>query len=179
MRILIFYSLFMTTILAQESHTIFNFKNNLNLYGWKITNDTVMGGLSTATITLNNDNIGVFQGAVSLENNGGFAAVKYNFTKLNVSAYSKIVIKIKSEPRRYQFRLKVNKYDQQSYISYFETNGEWQTITLNLKDFYPTFRGRKLSMPNFPNEVLEEIGILVGNKTTEDFKLLIEQIYLA
>ena len=169
----------MTTNLLEEKNTIYNFKNNLNLFGWKIINDSVMGGLSKATISLNSENIGVFKGSVSLENNGGFSAVKYNFRQINVSSFNKIVLKIKSEPKRYQLRLKVNQRDQQSYISYFETNGEWQTIALNLKDFYPTFRGRKLNMPNFQNNTMEEIGFLVGNKTTEDFKLLIENIYLA
>lgn len=168
----------MNTMISQNHNTIFNFKENLNLYGWKIVTDSVMGGLSKSTMTLNNENIGMFQGEVSLENNGGFAAVKYNFNKLNVSSFSKISFTVKSDPKKYQLRLKVNKSDQQSYVSYFETNGNWQTITLNLNEFYPTFRGRKLHMPNFSNETIEEIGILIGNKTAEKFNLLINSIYL-
>jgi hypothetical protein len=165
-------------MISQNHNTIFNFKENLNLYGWKIVTDSVMGGLSKSTMTLNNENIGMFQGEVSLENNGGFAAVKYNFNKLNVSSFSKISFTVKSDPKKYQLRLKVNKSDQQSYVSYFETNGNWQTITLNLNEFYPTFRGRKLHMPNFSSETIEEIGILIGNKTAEKFNLLINSIYL-
>ena len=40
------------------------------------------------------------------------------------------------------------------------------------------FRGRKLNMSNFNYEKLSEIGILIGNKKNEDFRLEIIKIEL-
>jgi NADH dehydrogenase [ubiquinone] 1 alpha subcomplex assembly factor 1 len=43
---------------------------------------------------------------------------------------------------------------------------------------YPSLRGRKLDKPNFEDEYIETVIFLIGNKTTEHFKLLIEKIEL-
>jgi hypothetical protein len=42
----------------------------------------------------------------------------------------------------------------------------------------PTFRGRKLNIPNFSNQLLEEICFLISNKREENFKLLIDCVKL-
>ena len=42
----------------------------------------------------------------------------------------------------------------------------------------PQFRGRKLNMSNFNNRSIEEIGILIGNKTEEEFRLIIDYLIL-
>jgi hypothetical protein len=35
--------------------------------------------------------------------------------------------------------------------------GDWQEIEVSLKDMYPSFRGRKLDLPNFSKNHIEEI----------------------
>ena len=40
----------------------------------------------------------------------------------------------------------------------------------------PKFRGRQLDLANFNNDTIAEFGFLLGNKTTESFKLQIESI---
>jgi NADH dehydrogenase [ubiquinone] 1 alpha subcomplex assembly factor 1 len=42
----------------------------------------------------------------------------------------------------------------------------------------PSFRGRKLDMPNYPAKVLEEVVILISNKKAERFSLEIDKITL-
>lgn len=42
----------------------------------------------------------------------------------------------------------------------------------------PTFRGRKLNMPNFPAEEMEEVGFMIGNKVNENFELVIDKIVI-
>jgi hypothetical protein len=37
---------------------------------------------------------GVFEGSISLENNGGFSSVRYRFQKIQVKEYTSIVIKL-------------------------------------------------------------------------------------
>ena len=43
---------------------------------------------------------------------------------------------------------------------------------------YASFRGRRLYMKNYDNTFFEELSILAGNKKNENFKLLINNIYL-
>ena len=58
---------------------VFDFKTTTDISNWNIVDDVVMGGRSNGTFSLSNEGKGVFKGKVSLENNGGFSMVQYNF----------------------------------------------------------------------------------------------------
>ena len=157
---------------------LFNSKNQANLSQWQVVNDVVMGGCSQAKFILNKEGFGEFSGHVSLENNGGFSSVKYSLNPIDVDNYSKISIKLKGDTHRYQLRLKTSKTDRHSYVSYFETSGNWQDIEMDLMEFYPTYRGRPLQLSKYPGKLLEEMGFLIANKESQDFKLEIESMVL-
>jgi hypothetical protein len=157
---------------------IFNFTNTGSLKNWTIINDNVMGGVSRSSISINEDGNAIFEGSVSLENNGGFCSVRHSFEKVSVDNYDKISIRLKGDGKRYQFRIKTNVSDYYSYISYFQTSGKWQTVEIQMKDMYPSFRGRKLDMPNFSDDSIEEIVFLIGNNKEETFQLEIDKIEL-
>lgn len=142
---------------------------------WRVVNDGVMGGLSQGEFLINEEGNGIFRGHVSLDNNGGFTSIRSSVDQ-DLSEHTKIVLKVKGDGKRYQLRLKKNSSDYQSYIQYFNTSGDWQTIELALEDFYPSFRGRKLSMPNYSPGVLKEISILIANYKEEDFQLELDHI---
>ncbi len=161
-----------------QSLLIFDFNTTSDLSAWSVVDDGVMGGKSKGDFYLNSKGNAVYQGNVSLENNGGFSSVRYRFDPKKVTNFTKIVIQLRGDVKRYQFRIKTNTFDRHAYISYFETNGEWQAIEINLSTMYPTFRGRKLEMNNYPGEALEEIAFLIANKEAEKFKLEIDTIYL-
>jgi len=157
---------------------LIDFNKESDISDWEIVNDAVMGGRSGSKFYLNDEGNGVFKGKVSLENNGGFASLRHRFTQKNIKGYKKAIIYLKGDGKRYQFRAKTNKNDQQAYVSYFETTGNWQTVEIKLSALEPTFRGRKLNMPNFPAEELEEAGFMIGNKVNENFELVIDKIVL-
>ncbi len=160
------------------SNIIFDFDKNVNIEGWTVIDDVVMGGRSSGNFSLNPEGYGLFEGNVSLENNGGFSSVRYAFDKIKVKEFTKIILKIKGDGKDYQFRIKSNSDDYYSYISAFSTTGEWQELQILLKDMYPSFRGRKLDLPNFSKDSIEEVAFLIGNKSKENFKLLIDKIVL-
>ena len=157
---------------------LFDFSKESSTENWKIVNDGVMGGVSQATITSNVSNSIVFKGNVSLDNNGGFSSLRYNFSRKEIKSYSKVQIRLKGDGKRYQFRLKRNQSDRHAYVSYFKTTNEWQTITINLKDLYPTFRGRNLDMNSYEADYFEEIAFLIANKVNESFQLEIKSLIL-
>jgi len=172
------HSIFMVSLIISSSMVIFDFDKESDISDLKIVNDAVMGGRSGSKFNLNEGGHGVFKGTVSLENNGGFASLRHRFTRKNIQGYEKVRIYLKGDGKRYQFRAKTNKEDQQAYISYFQTTGEWQTIEIMLSALEPTFRGRKLNMPNFPADELQEVGFMIGNKVNENFELVIDKITL-
>ncbi|MBZ9631300.1 CIA30 family protein [Salegentibacter sp. LM13S] len=157
---------------------LFDFSATTDWSAWKIQNDVVMGGNSSSKLERSDDGNAIFKGSVSLENNGGFASVQYHFPSKNIEGYKKALITLKGNGKSYQFRMKSNLNDRASYIYTFKTTGDWQTVEVPLKEMEPVFRGRKLDLPNFSAETIQEIRFLIGNKIAEDFRLEIDKIEL-
>jgi len=158
--------------------TLFDFSTTSDLSNWRIVDDVVMGGRSSGNFEINTDGHGEFSGEVSLKNNGGFSSLRYRFKTKDVSAYSKVKLRVKGDGKNYQFRVKTSSGDYASYIYEFETTTDWMTIEIPFAAMDPRFRGRKLNEPNFPGEQLEEIAFLIGNKKEQSFKLLLDSIVL-
>ena len=164
--------------ISMQAQVIFDFNKKSNLQDWIIVDDVVMGGRSSSTFKLDKDGLGVFEGNISLENNGGFSSLRYRFLKRTIKEYAQVKIILCGDGKKYQFRIKSNGGDYYSYITSFLTSGEWQEIVIPLKDMYPSFRGRRLNQPNFSNDSIEEVTFLIGNKKNERFKLMIDKIVL-
>jgi len=161
-----------------DSSFIYNAKEQNRNQKWYVVDDGVMGGLSQGKIQLNDAGNLKYSGTVRTENNGGFSSIRYEFDKKNSSKYTFLVLKVKGDGKNYQFRIKEDKSQRFSYISIFNTSGKWETIKIPLTNFYPSFRGNRLNRPNFDGQEMEEIAILIGNKTKENFVLEIEKIFL-
>jgi NADH dehydrogenase [ubiquinone] 1 alpha subcomplex assembly factor 1 len=166
----------MFTVLNMKK--IVTFSTQSNIREWRIVNDGVMGGVSTSSMALTEAGQGKFSGHVSLANYGGFASVQLNTTEQLLEDEKFIVLRVKGDGKRYEFRLKGNTAQYESYVHPFTTTGEWQTIRLAISEFYPQFRGRKLNMPNFNFKSIEQVSFLIANKQEEDFELLIDWIGL-
>lgn len=158
------------------AQTLVDFKKNPTTNNWNVVDDIVMGGRSLGTFTLSQEGYGQFSGKVSLENNGGFSSIKYDMQTVTVKPNSIIRIRLKGDGNAYQFRVKDKRRHSYSYITTFDTTGEWQTLEFTLADFYPTFRGRKVDLPNFDQATIEELRFLIGNKKAQLFQLLIETV---
>jgi hypothetical protein len=172
---IIFISIF---FMSATSQLIFDFNLNSNISSWKIVDDVVMGGRSSGNFKINEEGSGEFYGRVSLENNGGFSSLRHRFSSMEVKGFREVVLKVRGDGKKYQFRVKDKTSNYHSFIASFQTNGEWQTIKIILSEMYPAFRGRNLSIGNFSSESIEEIAFLIGNKTAENFKLEIDKIHL-
>lgn len=166
------------TLASMSLHHIFDFQAGTSLKDWYVVNDGVMGGRSTGSLILDTEGHGLFSGNISLENNGGFSSIRYDTGVLELEGYRNIVLRVKGDGKRYQFRIKSSQADYYSYVNYFNTSGEWQDIRLPLNEMYAVFRGSRLNMPDFTGETLEEIGILIGNKEAQTFELRIDAIGL-
>ena len=169
--------IFTSFISKKENKTIFEFGENRDLSNWYILNDGVMGGVSSSSFNIDKNGFGNFEGHVSTDNNGGFASVRYR-SNIYLNDSKSIKLRIKGDGKDYQFRIKQNSSDFESYITTFSTTGLWETIELEFKDMYPSFRGQKLDKPNFGGLKFDELSILIGNKRNESFSLKIDKIEL-
>lgn len=164
------------TASSLHAQMLFDFQKKESIKKWVVIDDVVMGGKSDGKMYRNKENKGVFSGVVSLDNNGGFSSVRHAFPSKKVGSSQKILLRIKGDGKKYQFRIKHKNEDYYSYRTTFTTKKEWETIEIKTSDLAPTFRGRKLDMPNFNHQSFEQIGFLIANKKNERFELLIDSI---
>jgi hypothetical protein len=160
------------------NQTIFDFNSNSDISNWTTVDDVVMGGRSQGNFKINGAGHGEFYGTISLDNNGGFSSLRHRFSSMEIKDFKEVVLRVKGDGKKYQFRVKDNSSNYHSFIAVFETNGAWQTIKIKLSEMYPTFRGRALSIGNLSSDSIEELTFLIGNKKAESFKLEIDTMYL-
>lgn len=166
----------MMLVMSHSNRTIFDFNSNSQTDKWIIVDDGVMGGKSEGNFAINQLGHGVFHGNVSLENNGGFSMAVHGMESLDVTLEDTIVLRLKGDGKDYQLRIKDKADRYYSYASTFKTSGKWEEISIPLNIMAPTFRGRSVNKPNFDQNTMEEIAILIGNKKAQNFRLELDKI---
>ena len=177
MKFLLFF-LILSSFTQTNTDEIYKFTTSTKVNEWRIVNDGVMGGISKSSLILNDLGNGQFMVHVSLANNGGFASIQLNKTIQLADEKKFILLRIKGDGKSYEFRLKSQISQSESYVHQFTTTGEWEIIKLPMSEFYPQFFGRKLNKPNFNFKSIEQLSFLIANKQEEDFRLLIDWIGL-
>jgi len=177
MKFLLFF-LMLSSFTQTNNDEIYKFTTSTKVSEWRIVNDGVMGGISKSSLMLNDFGNGQFMGHVSLANNGGFASIQLNKTIQFMDEKKFILLRVKGDGKSYEFRLKSQISQSESYVHQFTTTGEWEIIKLPMSEFYPQFFGRKLNKPNFNFKSIEQLSFLIANKQEEDFSLLIDWIGL-
>ncbi len=110
----------------------------------RIVNDPVMGGRSTSELKPG-DGCAVFTGHVSLQNNGGFASVRFPIDDGALAGAEAVRIRVRGDDRRYELRLRPGtEFSEVAYGAAFDPPaGEWATVEMPLDAFEPSWRGRR------------------------------------
>jgi hypothetical protein len=151
--------------------------NEINLEEWKVTNDSVMGGLSVGNTQLEHKTI-IFSGYVSTENDGGFTSV---FKKLSTlpEHIESITIQVKGDGNNYQLRVRsqVMGYEMAYKICFDTSKGKIEKRTFNLADFKASFRGRSIeNAPSLEAKFISHVGFLIKAKQSQYFTLSVQVI---
>jgi monofunctional biosynthetic peptidoglycan transglycosylase len=165
--------------MAQDLHTVIDFGSQQQKFRWRVVNDGVMGGLSQSQLTISTDGFAVFQGTVSLENNGGFASVRTEPTEFGLAGKKGLLLRLKGDGRIYQLRLRTDqRWDGIAYKANFSTQvGLRTTARLDFESFLATFRGRQVpGAPALEPGRIQQIGFLISDKQEGPFRLEIESI---
>jgi monofunctional biosynthetic peptidoglycan transglycosylase len=170
---------FGSTIVAEELTTIIDFSSAEGRHRWRIVNDGVMGGLSQSQMKLTAEQTGVFEGTVSLENNGGFASVRTEPADFGLAEFNGLELRFRGDGKRYQLRLRTDQtWDGIAYRTSFETVArEWATVRLDFQEFIPSFRGRRVSdAPALDPARIRQIGFLISDNQEGEFRLELASI---
>ena len=146
---------------------------------WYSLNDGVMGGVSTGSVKLV-DNQLLYRGQLSLENRGGFSTVRANVPKMDKDATG-VEIKVKGSARPFKLNLAKSTSDwnlnQWSYT--MDVESDWKTIKVPFTAFTHEIMGRRPGMVEpITARDIEKISIQISDKNTEPFELNIASIDL-
>jgi NADH dehydrogenase [ubiquinone] 1 alpha subcomplex assembly factor 1 len=141
---------------------------------WRSIDDVVMGGVSSSHLRRTDEGTALFEGELSLENNGGFASVRAATGPLDLSACSGIVLRVRGDGKHYRLRLRTDdRLDGIAYQAGFLTSdGGWQTLRLSFTEFLPTFRGRTLEgVEPLATHRIHQIGLMIADRQAGRFRL--------
>jgi len=163
----------------QPMKTLFEFTGEKPDEEWSSSNDGVMGGLSKGSASIVSAGM-LFNGDLSLLNNGGFSSIFHN-VNVDLSDYSGIRLTVLGDGRQYQLRLQSDAiYSQRGPVSFsseFKTiAGEWVDVFLPFSQLNQSWRGRQLSGYPFNRKDIRRIGVLLGDKKSGVFSLKIASI---
>jgi hypothetical protein len=155
-----------TSIKTPENNFLLNSTVMETENKWRIVNDGVMGGLSSSRVSVKENNKIVFQGNISLENNGGFASLRSPVKDYNFEKFSGIEIKIKGDGKLYSVSIKETSYfTGYFYTTNFETQkNKWITIKIPFDQLKLYYFGKEInSSKKIPLENIKEISLLIGD----------------
>ena len=140
---------------------------------WQAVNDGVMGGLSQSRLRVSDAGHAVFEGVVSLENNGGFASVRALLGATDLSGYEGLSVRVRGDGRSYRLRLRTDdRFDGIAYQAIFETAAdEWHDVRIPFAEFRPTFRGRTpRDAPRLDPSKVVQVGLRIADKRAGEFR---------
>ena len=146
---------------------------------WQTVNDDVMGGVSSSRFAAGPEGVARFSGALSLENNGGFASVRSEGRLPDLSGHEVLVVRVKGDGRTYQMRVRTEVDGRATdYRAEFPTrDGEWLEHRLRLADFVATWRGQTVpDAPAVNPARVVSVGFLLADKKAGPFALEIDWI---
>jgi len=146
---------------------------------WRTVNDDVMGGVSRSRMRVTDDGTGVFEGELSLDNNGGFASVRALLGPTDLSGYAGIAVRARGDGRTYQLRFRLNDwFDGIAYRATFRPGTDWTEIVIPFSDFIPTFRGRVLDdQPPLDPSAIQQLVFMIADKTPGAFRLEVDRVH--
>jgi monofunctional biosynthetic peptidoglycan transglycosylase len=177
---IVFGLMSITTAIAQDSEimseTLIDFSQQDAVQGWTIVNDGVMGGVSESQVEWIDEGAARFAGYVSLANNGGFASLWARFSPLDLRAYDGIEITVRGDGQRYGMYLN-NQRGSVQYDQKFETTaGEWITVRLPFRDFYPVYFGQRVPFLPLNRAAIRGMTFIIEEKQEGAFTLDIARI---
>ena len=158
---------------------IHRFDTPASTQNWLPVNDGVMGGVSSSQMRFALAGHAVFEGVVSLENNGGFASVRASQLDLGSSDTVAYLLTVWGDGHTYKLNFRTDLgFDGVNYQAAFTPAlGQWTQISLPVAAFAPSFRGRAVKgVPPMQPEAVRQVGLMISDGQAGAFLLLVKAI---
>lgn len=158
---------------------IHRFDTPASTQDWQPINDGVMGGVSVSTMRFESVGYAVFEGEVSLENNGGFASVRAPSLDLGCADTMAYSLTAWGDGHTYKLNLRTDSgFDCVNYQAVFRpAPGLWTQTVLPVAAFEPNFRGRLVpGAPPLQPQAVRQVGLMISDKQAGPFRLMIKTI---
>ena len=170
-----------STSFSSEEEVLTKFdSSNDKISNWQIVDDGVMGGLSKGKFKISDKNYLIFNGNLSLKNNGGFSSIRSQRTKMDLSNHKGIKIRVKGDGRSYKMRFESDSKYRSRSVSFqheFETtSGEWSEIFIPFENLKASFRGWNLPKMKFNPKSIQRFGLIIADKKEGPFKITVDWI---
>ena len=145
---------------------------------WSSVDDSVMGGISESASQILEDGTLEFSGAMSLENNGGFASIQSPWNPIDLTGYDGLLLRVRGDGQIFRLRIRTDGTGPQiAYNSLFETlDGEWTTIYIPFESMIPTYRGFRVPAGRLDPGAVTSLGLMLSDKQPGEFSLQVDWI---
>ena len=146
---------------------------------WQVINDGVMGGRSRGVARLTETTL-IFEGNISLENNGGFSSLKSPFTSWPLEGKKYLVIRYRNSGQPMAFTLEKSRFWFRPYYKkqLVSTSGEWIEERIPLTDFYAYRIGQNQNKRLSDKELnsIIRIGFITDGKKEGAFSFEVDYV---
>jgi hypothetical protein len=141
---------------------------------FQVVNDGVMGGLSTSRVRSASGSL-VFEGEVSLANNGGFASFR---GPVRFPADTEALrVTVRGDGRRYKLTLRPDdSAGSPQYQAAFSASPAWTTLRFQPADFQASFRGRAVAAPPLQFVDVRYLGLLISDRQSGPFTIELKDL---
>lgn len=172
---------FMLGTLTGGNQALFDFGSGEPSTQWMVVNDNVMGGVSQGDFTIGEDGILYWKGAISLENNGGFASLRSPVEDYDFSAYQGLRLRIKADGRKYTLNLRTTRnWNAISYMADFKTKaGKWMEIEVPFSAFTGRYFGYEQdNIAALDPAKIKQVGVMLYDKQAGPFEVEMDWVGL-
>ena len=161
---------------------LFDFSDPRAADAWRAIDDRVMGGISRSTLRHDSEGHAVFEGTVSLAQNGGFASVRSSPGERGLPGAQSCLIEVRGKLKQFKLSLLTDDgFDSMNYqVGFAPAGTDWQTLRLPLADFRASFRGRDVpGAPALDPARIRQVGLMIAARRAGPFELHIRRFSLA
>jgi hypothetical protein len=148
-------------------------------YRWLTFNDTVTGGKSTSKLELHHDRV-AYSGTIRNINNSAWSCLRSNKIDQDLSMYTLVEIRLKTDGRPYAFEMEYNEGWQNEKLGFmiYTLPYHWTTVQLPIAEFKHV-KFRQILDKKLDSSILNQIlryNFHVAEEITGPFQLEIEYI---
>ena len=155
---------------------IFTFDDAGEVRRWFTVLDGVMGGLSTGRIAAGSGTL-VFDGATSLENNGGFSSMRVDLADGLFDGFDAVKLRVKGDGREYRLGAKAGRGAGAGgyWAPFATTKDRWIEVVVPIADLERHFMGQRLPGRLDPAD-LKSLEFYIYDKKAGPFRLELDSI---